>query len=263
MKLNSKGHVLPSVNNTPGYRKVAETIEGEILKGNLKVGDLLPIESDLAAQLGVNRSTIREGIRALENSGLLRRVEAKRLVIAAPDATMIARANSRAMGLNRVTFQELWELQMELEPFAAQLAAERINEDQSHRLLATIKELEDNLANDEAVIQHDIAFHNLIADATGNRALCLSAAPIGMLLFSATEDLYRNVPRARHRLLEAHRAIAEAIVRHDAPGARGWMAKHIQDFRRGYEAGGLPLDAPISFDARAFGQEHSSAASQH
>src|SRR5690606_37276141 len=166
MNLNSKGNVLPSVNNTPGYRKVAEIIEGEILKGNIKVGDLLPIESDLAAQLGVNRSTIREGIRALENSGLLRRVEAKRLVIAAPDATMIARANSRAMGLNRVTFQELWELQMELEPFAAQLAAERINEEQSHRLLTTIKELEDNLENDEAVIQHDIAFHNLIADAT-------------------------------------------------------------------------------------------------
>lgn len=253
MKPSANGHVLPSVNNTPGYRKVAEIIEGEILKGNLKVGDLLPIESDLAAQLGVNRSTIREGIRALENAGLLKRAEAKRLVIAAPDATMVARANSRAMGLNRVTFQELWELQMELEPFAAQLAAERINEEQSRRLLATLKELEGNLESDEAVIDHDIAFHNLIAEATGNRALCLSAAPIGMLLFSATEDLYRNVPQARHRLLEAHKAIAEAVVRRDGQEARRWMAKHIQDFRRGYEIGGLAIDAPIALDSRALG----------
>jgi len=252
LKTKASGHVLPSIDTMPGYRKVAQIIEGEILRGALKVGDLLPIESDLAEQLGVNRSTIREGIRALENAGLLRRAEAKRLVIAAPDSTAVARANSRAMGLNKVSFQELWELQMELEPFAAQLAAERIDEQLAERLLSSVRELEENLNSDEAVIDHDVTFHNLVAEASGNRALCLSAAPIGMLLFSATVELYRNVPRARHRLLEAHKAIADAIVRHDEQEARRWMARHIQDFRRGYEAGGLAMDAPITLDPRAF-----------
>lgn len=247
VKLKASGHVLPSIDKMPGYRKVAQIIEGEILKGTLKVGDLLPIESDLAEQLGVNRSTIREGIRALENSGLLKRAEAKRLVIAAPDSNAVARANSRAMGLNKVSFQELWELQMEIEPFAAQLAAERIDDQLAERLLSSVRELEENLNSDEAVINHDVMFHNLIAEASGNRALCMSAAPIGMLLFSATVELYRNVPPARHRLLEAHKAIADAIVRHDVQEARRWMAKHIQDFRRGYEAGGLAMDAPITF----------------
>src|SRR5690606_16053165 len=155
----------------------------------LKIGDLLPIESDLAEQLGVNRSTIREGIRALENSGLLRRAGGKRLVIAVPDSSAVTWANSRAMGLNKVSFQELWELQMELEPFAAQLAAQRIDDEHSKRLLGSVRWLEDNLSNDRAVIDHDIAFHNLIAEASGNRALCLSVAPIGMLLFSATVEL--------------------------------------------------------------------------
>lgn len=251
MKPSTSSHVLPLIESVPGYRKVAQIIEAEILKGALKVGDLLPIETELAEQLGVNRSTIREGIRALENSGLLKRAGAKRLMIAVPDSTEIARVNSRAMGLGKITFQELWELQMELEPFAAQLAAQRIDAELSERLLASVHMLEENLANDEAVIDHDIAFHNLVAEASGNRAVCLSAAPIGMLLFSATVELYRNVSRARHRLLEAHQQIAAAITSHDVENARIWMARHIQDFKRGYEAGGLAMDAPIAFDPRA------------
>lgn len=245
--------IFPAIESVPGYRKVAQIIEAEIIKGSLQVGSLLPIESDLAEQLGVNRSTIREGIRALENSGLLKRAGGKRLMVTAPDSAAIARANSRAMGLNRISFQELWELQMELEPFAARLAAERIGDEHSAKLLESVGWLEGNLSDDRAVIEHDIAFHNLIAEASGNRALCLSAAPIGMLLFSATVELYRNVPRARHRLLEAHKAIADAIVTHDSEQAGLWMSRHIRDFRRGYETGGLAMDAPISLDTGALG----------
>src|SRR6185436_13334993 len=57
----------------PAYELVAEAIERKILAGRLKPGDPVGTESELVKQFGVNRSTVREGIRLLEQSGLTSR----------------------------------------------------------------------------------------------------------------------------------------------------------------------------------------------
>jgi GntR family transcriptional repressor for pyruvate dehydrogenase complex len=242
---------LPSLDTAPGYKRVAGLIEREIVAGRIKPGDLLPTEGDLASQLGVHRSTVREGIRSLENSGLIRRVGGKRLMVSVPDATVVAGYNTRVMALRKISFYELWEVQMQLEPFCADLAASRVTDEMAAALMNSVSELEENIEEDRAVIQHDIEFHQMIARAAGNAALELSVDPIGSLLFSATLDLYRKVPPARHRLLTAHKAIAEAIQARDRETAREWMAKHIRDFRRGYLVAGLSLDEPITLDTQA------------
>jgi GntR family transcriptional repressor for pyruvate dehydrogenase complex len=234
----------------PGYKRVADAIEQEILTGRLNAGDLLPTEAELAAQLGVNRSTLREGIRSLENAGLIRRTGGKRLAVCIPTHGDVAWSTSRALGLNKVTFLELWQVQMNLEPFAAALAAEHTSPALSEALERNIERMRDELDDDRAIIELDIAFHMLVAEGTRNRALVLSAKPIGMMLFSATLELYKLAPQARHRLLEAHRRIADAIQAGDAEVAREWMAKHIRDFRRGYDVAGMDLDRPIEFDPR-------------
>lgn len=246
----SEGISLPLLDTAPGYKRVADLIEKEIVAGRIKPGDLLPTETDLADQLGVHRSTVREGIRSLENSGLIKRAAGKRLMVSVPDASAVSRYNTRAMGMLKVSFLDLWEMQMEMEPFCADLAASRITDETCDSLMDSVRRVEAELDNDEAVIAHDIEFHSIVARATGNAALELSLQPIGMLLLSATRDLYRQVPPARHRLLAAHRAIAEAICARDRETAREWMAKHIRDFRRGYLVAGLSLDDPITLDPR-------------
>lgn len=248
---SSERFSLPVLDTAPGYKRVSDLIEKEIVAGRIKPGDLLPTESDLAAQLGVHRSTVREGIRSLENSGLIKRVGGKRLMVSVPDAGAVSWYNTRVMSMRKVSFFELWEVQMELEPFCAGLAASRITDEVASELVNSVLQLEQNLDDDEAVIAHDIEFHRSIARATRNSALELSVDPIGGLLFSATLDLYRKVPPARHRLYQAHKAIAEAICARDADAARNWMAKHIRDFRRGYLVAGISLDAPISVDQQA------------
>src|SRR5690349_15484035 len=110
----AEGFNLPVLDTAPGYRRVADLIEKEIVLGHVKPGDLLPTEADLAAQLGVHRSTVREGIRSLENSGLIRRVGGKRLMVSVPELSVVAWHNSRVMGMRKVSFFELWEVQMEL-----------------------------------------------------------------------------------------------------------------------------------------------------
>jgi len=236
------------IDTDPTYKRVARAIEEAIMSGRLKSGDRLPTETELAGQLGVNRSTVREAIRALENSDLVTRADGKRLVVRVPQPSQVAWVNTRALGLMHVSFLELWEVQLVLEPFAASVAAGRIAPELMEALRANVAGLRENLEDDERVIESDIEFHRLIAQAASNAALNLVSEPLRVLLFSATISLYPAVPQARHRLLAAHSAILDEIEAGNAEGARRWMERHIQDFRRGYEAAGFDMAAPIQVD---------------
>ena len=110
----------------PAYRQIANVIEQRIVGRSLRTGDPLPSETDLARQFGVNRSTIREAIRELETHGLLGRVRGeKRLRVTRPEPRRVSSGVSRALALHDVTFLELWEAMMAIEPVAAQYAAAR------------------------------------------------------------------------------------------------------------------------------------------
>jgi DNA-binding FadR family transcriptional regulator len=245
------GVQLQRIDSTPGYRRVAEALEEQIVSRRFKPGDLLPTEAELAAQLGVHRSTIREGIRALEQAGLVRRAGAKRLMVSVPERREVVWAVARALGLGGITFPELWELMMEMEPAIARLAAGRLSPEIERRLRENLRRTEEQLYDDEALVGLDVEFHGLLAEATRNRALALQAESLGLLLHSATDQLYRRSPRARFRLLEAHRHVVNAIAAGDAKTAESWMRKHIQDFRRGYIVAGMDFKGPIRFQSRA------------
>lgn len=70
--------------SAPAYQLVFDAIETQIVSGALVVGDQLPSETELARQFGVNRSTVREGIRLLEHSGFVAREGSKRLLVTLP-----------------------------------------------------------------------------------------------------------------------------------------------------------------------------------
>lgn len=229
----------------PAYRVVFETIEREILEGRVKPGDRLPSETALADQLGVHRSTTREGLRLLEQSGLVQRRGGRRLFAAVPRQEELATRASRALILQQATFKELWQLLMALEPAAAALACDSITEEE-------IAALEDNLDRTRQVVSAgrsftalDLEFHAIIARATRNRAWLLAREPAAMLLFPADELMLPHLPQAGRRLIEAHARIVAALKDRDAAVAEEWMRKHVIDFRRGYKTAGLSLDDPV------------------
>jgi len=229
----------------PAYRIVFETIEQEILHGRLQPGERLPSETALAAQLGVNRSTAREGLRLLEQTGLVERRDGRRLFAAVPRRDGLTRGASRALTLQKVTVRELWQVLIALEPSAAAIAAGNIGPDE-------IAALEDNLAETREAVRLrrdftalDIAFHSLIAQATRNRVWLLAREPAAKLLFPAAEKLMPRLPQSGLRLVAAHSRILEALKAGDAVCAEEWMRKHIVDFRRGYELLGVNLDSPV------------------
>ena len=229
----------------PTYRVVAETIERAIMEGRYRPGDRLPTESALAAELGVNRSTAREGLRLLEQTGLVERRSGRRLHVAVPGYGELSSRAGRALILHQVTFRELHQLLMVLEPAAAATAAASIGERDLAALERNVAETEAAVAAGGSVTALDIEFHDLVGRSTGNPAWPIAREPAAMLLFPAADPMMGRLPQAARRLLDAHRAILDGLTLGDAGHAQRWMLKHIVDFRRGYELAGLSLDRPV------------------
>ena len=230
----------------PAYMVVSLELQRRILSGALKPGEALPSETDLAERFGVNRSTVREGIRHLESEGLLRRESRKRLVVAVPDTKELAHRHTRGLVMHEVTFRELWDVANVLEPLAAELAAVSLTEEELKALGENLEQTEAAVARGESPGELDLEFHAMISEGARNRALLLAREPIGLLLYPAFEVIRPDLPQSSARLIDAHRKIYEALKARDAAGARLWAAKHIADLRRGWELLKRDFDSKVS-----------------
>jgi len=224
------------LDNHPAYRQIANLIEERIVARSLRAGDPLPSETDLARQFGVNRSTIREAIRELETHGLLGRVRGeKRLRVTRPEPRRVSSGVSRALALHDVTFLELWEAMMAIEPVAAQYAAARRTAAQLQALERAGARFAREAADTTAAVSAVVAFFTAVATASGNQVLAISQAPLNLLLAPALTRMIDRVPQARARIHDAQVKITDAIKMRRSEQARTWMEKHIRDFKRGHE----------------------------
>ncbi len=220
----------------PAYRQIANVIEERIVARTLRTGDPLPSEMDLARQFGVNRSTIREAIRELETHGLLGRGRGeKRLRVTRPEPKHVSSGVSRALALYDVTFQELWEAMMALEPAAAHYAALRRSAAQLQALVHAGARFKREAGDTGAAVGAVVEFFTAVAAASGNQVLAMSQAPLNLLLAPALTRMIDRVPQARVRIQDAQGKITAAIKLRRADDARTWMEKHIRDFKRGHD----------------------------
>lgn len=228
----------------PAYRVVAEAIEANIVQGKLKIGDRLPSEIALAKQFGVHRSTVREGLRLLEQSGLVARVGRSTLEILLPHFKDLATRASRALAMHQVTFQELWDVSMLTEPKAAASAAHHIEPAEIAKLDQNIAAMENAVDDTDRFVRLDIEFHNIVAEASRNRVLALVREPVSYLFLPAGQLILPRL-KTHGRVIHAHREIRGALVARDEENVRLWMTRHMADFRRGYTKTGLDPEQPL------------------
>lgn len=234
----------PKPQSTPAYRVISERLRQRIVRGQVQTGQAFPTETELATHYGVHRSTVREGLRQLEQDGLLQR-RGKRLIVSIPRHTDLAQAAERALRMHQVTYRDVWEVASTLEPMCARLAAERITADGLAELQRNLEVTERLVQCGESPIAATIEFHSLVAEATHNQALLLARAPVSLLMRSGYAAIAPVLPQSGSRLLEAHRKIFESLKQRDAESAVTWTHKHLMDHKRGFEFAGLNMDSPI------------------
>jgi DNA-binding FadR family transcriptional regulator len=204
-----------------------EKLKGMIVSGELRPGERLPREADLATSLGLSRSSLREAVRALS---LVRILDVRQ-----GDGTYVSSLASDSLldALNFIvefhrdaSVLELLEVRRILEPAASARAAVRI----SSEAVADLEEVLNRATAEspvEDLVKADVEFHRAIAVAGGNTVLA-----------SLIESLSGPTQRARiwrgmtqegalHRTLDEHRAIFNAISRRDPEMASTWATVHI------------------------------------
>jgi GntR family transcriptional repressor for pyruvate dehydrogenase complex len=226
----------------PGYRKIAAAISARILSRELREGDRLPPELELARQFGVNRSTLREALRELESCGLLeRRPGSKLMTVSRPRPREVARDVGRALALHDVTFFEVWEALTHFAPPLAEVAARNRSAQDLEAMSSASGRFVEESADTEKAVHQAAEFFRCLGRATHNQVFGLAQEPLLDLLEPSLRVMIDRVPQARARIAAAQRRIIEAVEARDPEAARSWMAKHIRDFRKGYELARIEL----------------------
>lgn len=213
------------------YEQIVQQVEESILKGQLKAGDQLPAERELAQNFGVSRTAVREAIRALREKGLVEAYSGRGTFVTYGTSQAVRQSLDLLVrvGQNDGT-AHLAELRQILEPEIAALAASRIEE----QLLASMKEavatMDRSLHDPDSYVEADLDFHLALAEAVENPlVLSLLDSIVGMLREQRSRIF--NVDGGPERGQFHHKRILRAIERHDSEAAREAMRAHLQQIR--------------------------------
>jgi GntR family transcriptional repressor for pyruvate dehydrogenase complex len=209
--------------------QIASRLIALIQERQLKAGDRLPAERELAASMGVSRSSLREALRALAMVGVteMRHGDGTYLTSLEPDALM--RPVGLVLALSDSGLEELFEARKLVEPGLAALAAERIED--ASEILACAARSSETRDDAEAFMWNDIELHALIARAADNAILCQLLDSIASMGIASRRRTGR-LADVRDQSARDHVQIAAAIAKHDAKEASRAMLRHLENVER-------------------------------
>ncbi|MEA2720330.1 MAG: GntR family transcriptional regulator, transcriptional repressor for pyruvate dehydrogenase complex [Candidatus Eremiobacteraeota bacterium] len=217
------------------HAHVVDALMPMIASGELPPGSLLPTEPEMSARFGVSRSVVREALRVLGAKGLIEVRHGSGTRVTTPDRwdpldPQILGA-LRGRGPSAAVLHDLLEARTIIECEVAALAAERADAEQRDALRDAVETMRASLDDPDRFVSGDSAFHLTLLRAARNRVLERMTQPMHELLRYA-QALTDAIPGVLTRALADHEAIAEAVLRRDAAGARDAMRVHLAQTQR-------------------------------
>ncbi|MEU8675834.1 FadR/GntR family transcriptional regulator [Streptomyces sp. NPDC048560] len=204
-----------------------EKIKEMIVSGALRPGDRLPKESELAAELGLSRNSLREAVRALSLIRILDVRQGDGTYVTSLDPQLLLEALSFVVDFHRDdTVLEFLAVRRILEPAATAMAASRMSDAQLELLGSQLDELGEQ-PSVEQLVSADLEFHRSIVQSSGNSVLC--SLLDGLSGPTTRARVWRGLTQedAVSRTLYEHRAILAALRDRDAEAARSWATVHV------------------------------------
>jgi len=213
------------------YEQIVEQIEESVQRGDLKPGDQLPAERELAEQFGVSRTAVREAVKALREKGLVEAYPGKGTFITSGSSNPMRQSLDRMMRSAQVdATSSLVEVREILEPEIAALAAVRATEENLNSLRQAVAVMDAAKRDPDAYIEADLDFHLELAEAAANP-----------LILSLIDSIVGVLREQRMRIFEVdggpdrgqyhHKKILEAMEHQDTQGAREAMRAHLRQVR--------------------------------
>jgi GntR family transcriptional repressor for pyruvate dehydrogenase complex len=207
-------------------QEVAERLRRDLAEGMFKPGEKLPPERELMLRYAVGRNTVREAVRGLVALGMLD--------VKAGSGTTVSRADGRTAlahtmaerPMDEAALEDLVEFRLLLEGQAAQLAAERATPEDLERIREQLAAYQNAVRQNEAVYEHDVAFHRAVSEATHNR-LFLDVIDTSSQLFQGAMRAADHAPEDLLKAAEEHAMIAHHVLMGAGEAAGRAMRAHI------------------------------------
>lgn len=235
--MKQAGTIFTPAKRTRSFEDVVEQIRNAVIEGKIKKGDRLPNERELCRIFGVSRSTLREGIRALEALGVVevRLGAAGGIFATEPRGDQVGAALESLIRFSGATARDLFEFRVSFEGETAFWAAGRATADDVAALEEIVGEWKVLSADDgtpwPVLAEVDVRFHDVIAQASHNQVRLAIMLGLSQAIFRASCALEPYVDQRMRRTIGRELAgVTEAVRQHDQKMARSRMRRHVRKF---------------------------------
>jgi GntR family transcriptional repressor for pyruvate dehydrogenase complex len=216
----------------------------DLIVDELDPGMQMPSEGSLALDCGVSRLTIREALKVLAGRGLVELSRGRRPTVREPDSGVLSGYLSIAIRRDPRALLELTEIRQALEVLSVSLAARNASRGAIAAVDSAFEEMASAAATEstdgaEAYHEADVAFHEALALASGNRMLAFLLEGLEDSLrrsFRQSYEGHRALGGSTADVLDAHREIADRVRQGDARGAAQAMRAHLKGAERDLRA---------------------------
>lgn len=221
--------------------KIADQVVGELQdwlrNGELTPGMRLPPERELAARLGVSRTSLRDALRQLELLGHLDARQGDGTYVRVPGGEAMSQPFRSLVKTWPQNAGDLLEFRMLLEPEVAALAAQRLTPAGEQALLGSLKRQRASAAQEFSLTREDALFHGVLAQVAGNTVVLRVLETLRGVLQGVRDT---SLPTAgTEKTVGDHERIVQAVLARDQNGARQAMRLHLEDvadtYRRAVE----------------------------
>jgi len=211
----------------------ADALLGLVLDGTFPPGSSLPSEAELAGRFAVSRLTVREAIRSLASTRVIRVQQGRSSIInpveqwSALDPRLL-RARGQASGEPLRLPKRLLEARRVIEVAIAEMAAERRTEDHLQRAAAAIASMQESHDSGDVprFVEADLAFHEVLFEAADNAFLEALVQPLASVIRDLREET-SSASETREHAIDFHGRILRRVADGDSEGAREDMREHL------------------------------------
>lgn len=209
--------------------KLLGTFKQLISEGTLAAGQRLPAEREMASTLNVSRGSLRQALKMLEVIGVVSQRVGDGTYLNGAAPAILAEPMEFLVLLHGISFEELMDARLIVEPELAARAAEHAKPEGVAILRESLRRMQSGSNKRANLIEEDLFFHRTIFEMAENR--------ICRLMFSIVHELLHNLMEITSRMVDLdhtvklHRRIYNAIRKRDASDARARMIEHLTDAR--------------------------------
>ncbi len=227
MKPNGNGINFGILQKDALSEKIVERLLNLIRERQLRPGDRLPPERELAPMMGVSRPSLREALRALSVMKVVENRQGSGTYITSLKPELFVNHLDFIFTINDATFIDLFEARKVIEVGLVWLAARCITDEQLAALDECLKRSAATVEVPEQFLQTDLDLHHIIMEAAGNRTLTLFMQSINQINI-ASRRRTNELPEVRRQTLKDHKAIVTALKAHDSEASASAMRFHLE-----------------------------------